>query len=258
MSAAKWIGGILGFMTAGPLGALAGVALGALFDNGLDAVNNPENSGTRSFNGARTDEEQRNSFLFSLMVLSSYVIKADGKVMHSEMEMVRNFLQSSFGVEAKNQGEQIMLRLFEEQKRQGRIQFRNTVAQCCEQIAMNMEYAQRLQLVSFLLAIAQADGHVDPTEIMAIRECAQWMRMQAGDVDSMLNLKSDSLEDAYKVLGVSPSASDDELRKAYRRLALEHHPDRVASLGEDVRRAAEKKFQEINAAKERIWKARGL
>ena len=82
--------------------------------------------------------------------------------------------------------------------------------------------------------------------------------MQAGDVDSMLNLKSDSLEDAYKVLGVSPSASDDELRKAYRRLALEHHPDRVASLGEDVRRAAEKKFQEINAAKERIWKARGL
>ena len=82
--------------------------------------------------------------------------------------------------------------------------------------------------------------------------------MQAGDVDSMLNLKGDSLEDAYKVLGVSPSASDDELRKAYRRLALEHHPDRVAALGEDVRRAAEKKFQEINAAKDRIWKERGL
>ncbi|MCI6082158.1 MAG: DnaJ domain-containing protein [Prevotella sp.] len=74
----------------------------------------------------------------------------------------------------------------------------------------------------------------------------------------MLNLNGDSLEDAYKVLGVSPSASDDELRKAYRRLALEHHPDRVAALGEDVRRAAEKKFQEINSAKERIWKERGL
>ena len=82
--------------------------------------------------------------------------------------------------------------------------------------------------------------------------------MQPGDVDSMLNLKSDSLEDAYKVIGVSPSASDEELRKAYRRLALEHHPDRVAALGDDVRKAAEKKFQEINAAKDRIWKARGL
>lgn len=258
MAVGKWIGGILGWMAAGPIGVLAGVALGALFDNGLDAVNNSDNAGTRGFNGSRSDEEQRNSFMFSLMVLSSYVIKADGKIMHSEMEMVRNFLQSSFGMSARNQGEQIMLRLFEEQKRQGRMQFKNTVAQCCEQIAMNMEYSQRLQLVSFLLAIAQADGHVDQTEIMAIRECAQWMRMQAGDVDSMLNLRGDSLEDAYKVLGISPSASDDEVRKAYRRLALEHHPDRVAALGEDVRKAAEQKFQEINAAKERIYKARGL
>ena len=74
----------------------------------------------------------------------------------------------------------------------------------------------------------------------------------------MLHLEGDSLEDAYKVLGVSPSVSDAELKKAYRKLALEHHPDRVSALGDDVRRAAEKKFQEINAAKERIWKARGL
>jgi DnaJ like chaperone protein len=74
----------------------------------------------------------------------------------------------------------------------------------------------------------------------------------------MLHLEGDSLEDAYKVLGVSPQATDEEVKKAFRRLALEHHPDRVAKLGEDVRRAAEKKFQEINAAKERIYKARGL
>ena len=74
----------------------------------------------------------------------------------------------------------------------------------------------------------------------------------------MLHLDGNSLEDAYKVLGVSADATDEELKKAYRRLALEHHPDRVAKLGDDVRKAAEKKFQEINAAKERIWKARGL
>ena len=77
-------------------------------------------------------------------------------------------------------------------------------------------------------------------------------------MDADLHLEGSSLDDAYKVLGISPDATDDEVKRAYRRLALEHHPDRVAKLGEDVRRAAEKKFQEINAAKERIYKARGL
>ena len=74
----------------------------------------------------------------------------------------------------------------------------------------------------------------------------------------MLHLGKGTLEDAYKVLGVSPDVSDDELKKVYRKLALQHHPDKVAALGDDVRKAAEKKFQEINAAKDRIWKARGL
>ena len=76
----------------------------------------------------------------------------------------------------------------------------------------------------------------------------------------MLNLDAgaNDLEAAYKVLGVSPSATDQEVKAAYRKLALQHHPDRVATLGEDVRKAAEQKFQEINAAKETIYKARGL
>ena len=84
--------------------------------------------------------------------------------------------------------------------------------------------------------------------------------LSEADVDAMLNLKDagTSLDAAYKVLGVAPTATDDEVKAAYRQLALKNHPDRVATLGEDVRKAAEKKFQEINAAKETIWKARGL
>jgi len=172
--------------------------------------------------------------------------------------MVRQMLRQNFGEIAVQQGDQILRRLFEESKRQGDSAYRQTIRQSCQQIADNIDYGARLQLLNFLVMIAQADGQVHPSELQALKEVAQWMQMPASEVDSMLHLEGSSLDDAYQVLGISPDATDDEVRRAYRKLALQHHPDRVAKLGDDVRRAAEKKFQEINAAKERIYKARGL
>jgi DnaJ like chaperone protein len=262
MAFGYFIGGFLGFMSGGPLGALAGAVLGGWFEKMLNSVNTPETQGTfdgqsgyqsRTYGGYTREQVyqgQRNSFLFSLLVLASYIIKADGKV--------RNMLRQNFGESGCQQGDDILHKLFDEQKRVGASQFRNTVSQCCQQIARNMDYAQRLQLLNFLVLISQADGKVDPTEVTAMKECAQWMQMSVDEVDSMLGLGKDDLESAYQVLGVSPDASDAEVKKAYRRLALNHHPDKVAALGDDVRKAAEKKFQKINEAKERIWKARGL
>ena len=125
-----------------------------------------------------------------------------------------------------------------------------------------MMYEQRLQLLNFLVMIAQADGVVSQAEIQALKEVAIHMGLSAEDVDQMLNLasgsSSDSLADAYRILGISPEASNDEVKAAYRKMALKHHPDKVAALGEDVRRAAENKFPQINDAKERIFKARGI
>ena len=134
--AGKLIGGFLGFITGGPLGALAGVIFGSLFDSLADVVNTPESrrwednyeethSERRNARSQyeqyrqyqqrqyeqyrqRQYEGQRNSFIFSLLVLASYIIRADGKIMHSEMELVRQFLRTNFGEEGALEGEQIL------------------------------------------------------------------------------------------------------------------------------------------------------
>lgn len=257
MAFGKWLGGYIGWSAFGPLGALVGFAVGAIFDVAVGGFNG-EGFGTARLSDEQSQQGDRNSFLISMLVLAAYIIKADGRVMHSEMELVRQMLRQNFGEVGAEQGEQVIRQLFDEENKVGRQTFRQKIHQSCQQIARNMDYSQRLQLLSFLVMIAQADGHVDPVEIDVLKEVAQWMQMSPSEVDSMLHLEGNSLEDAYKVLGVSANASDEEVKRAFRKLALEHHPDRVAKLGEDVRRAAEKKFQEINAAKERIYKARGL
>ena len=217
MAAGKWIGGFLGFITGGPLGALAGFALGSLFDHGMDEVNKPGNGGGGNYNEysnayeaysgygrsqqgyqqqgygqQRAYEGERNSFMFSLLVLSSYIIAVDGKIMHSEMELVRRFLLQNFGESAKKQGEEILLKLFEQQKRMGMQQYRSVIHDSCHQIRANMMYEQRLQLLNFLVMIAQADNVVSPEEVQALKEIAIHMGLEPSDVDQMLGMHGGS------------------------------------------------------------------
>lgn len=277
MALGKWIGGVLGFMTAGPLGALAGIVLGSLFDGALnsfadgsnDSQNKEQYYQSKSNYYEQYDKQdnvnqgQRNSFLFCILVLASYIIRSDGKVMHSEMEYVRKFLRHNFGSAAIIEGEGILKRLFEEQKRMEAQQigsYQQVVFECCAQMVQYLPYEQRLQLLAFLAQIAKSDGTVVKEEVAAMYLIARALQLSDSEVNSMLNLTegTTSLEAAYKVLEISPNATDDEVRKAYRKMALKHHPDKVSTLGEDIRKAAEKKFQEINAAKELIYKTRGL
>lgn len=259
MGAGKWIGGFLGLLKGGPLGAIAGWALGSLADRAFEnRASESSSAPSRQQTAQQRREGERNGFLFSLMVLSADVIQADGRIMHSEMEAMRRFLRNSFGQDAETQGDEIIRRLFERRKQMGETWWRTQILDCCRQISTVMSVEQRLQLIAYLVSLAKADGHVDTSEINAIKSDAIAMGLSESDVDQMLGLGGKSLDDAYRVLGVSPDATDDELRKAYRQLALKHHPDRVQALGEDVRKAAEQKFQEINDAKDRIWKARGM
>ena len=255
MAIGKWIGGVIGWMAGGPLGALAGFVIGSLFDSTVITTN------IQTQNNDDPTIGHRNSFLFSMLVMASYIIKADGKIMHSEMEFVRRFLRDNFGEQAMNEGNQILLNLFDQRKRMDAVNpnsFKQTIYDCGQQIAANLNYGERLQLLRFLAMIAMSDGNVCVQEIEALREVATAMNLSANDVDSMLNLGSSNLDAAYKVLEIDPSATDDEVKAAYRALAKKHHPDRVATLGDDIHKAAEEKFRQINEAKEQIFKARNI
>lgn len=275
MALGKWIGSALGWILSGGnvLGAIAGYCIGSLLSDATSTAEreNGFNGNGNTFRNDYSDtqfnqrpfEEYRNSFLFSMLVLSSYIIKADDKIMHSEMNCVRNFLRNNFGEQAVRQGEDILLKLFEMQKQQGATTFKETIRKSCVEISFHMNIGQRLQLLDYLIIIAKVDGTVSPEEVYALKEVATYLGLSAQDVDSMLNMEASSnqqigLDEAYKILGISPNATNDEVKAAYRKMALKHHPDRVSTLGDDVREAAEKKFQEINNAKERIYKARGL
>ena len=280
MAIGKWIGGFLGFINGGPLGALAGLVLGALFDAGLDRVNDTDNNGwsgnssnaqgngyhnntsryykNNTANHHQQQQGERNSFLFSFLVLAAYIIRADGKVMHSEIETLRAFLRRNFGEVAVTQGDNIIRNIFDQQKQMGTMAFEQIIRDSCWQIAAHMNSSQCLQLLSFLVELTKADGRVDPSEVNALRNLAHWLGLDASVLESMFNLEKHDTQSAYKVLGISPNATNDEVKAAYRKMALQHHPDRVATLGEDIRLAAEKKFKEINEAKERIYKERGM
>lgn len=275
MALGKWIGSALGWILSGGnvLGAIAGYCIGSLLSDATSTAEreNGFNGNGNTFRNDYSDtqfnqrpfEEDRNSFLFSMLVLSSYIIKADGKIMHSEMNCVRNFLRNNFGEQAVRQGEDILLKLFEMQKQQGATTFKETIRKSCVEISFHMNIGQRLQLLNYLIIIAKVDGNVSPEEVYALKEVAAYLGLSAQDVDSILNMEASSnqqigLDEAYKILGISPNATNDEVKAAYRKMALKHHPDRVSTLGDDIREAAEKKFQEINNAKERIYKARGL
>lgn len=255
MSFISWIGAGLGWVaTNSVLGAIAGWALGGAVESFVGRKMSA-NAEQPSFSDS---EGNRNGFLFSLMVLSAHIIQADGKIMHSEMETVRRFLRNSFGEQAEKQGNDILMRLFDYRKSHGNEVWQRQIRQSCREMAMNMEAEVRLQLIAFLCEIAKADGNIHDNEVVALKSVASYLSLSEDIVNRMLSLGGTSLDDAYAVLGISKDATDDDVRKAYRRMAIEHHPDKVAALGDDIKAAATKKFQEINNAKERIFAARGM
>ena len=244
MGIGKWITGAIGWAFGGPLGGLVGYLLGSLLEG-------DQNQARRVYSGGGfSANEQRNSFLVSLLVLSAAVMKSDGKVLRSELDYVKDFIRRNFGEAALPQALQILKAALEKDI---------NLPEICAQIKLHMEQPQRLQLFHYLVGIANADGHVSQVEINDLKNIAAYLGIPAQEANSILAMfGGNDLDQAYKVLEIEPSATDDEVRKAYKKLAIKHHPDKVATLGEDVKKAAEEKFKAVAAAYETIKKERGL
>ena len=109
-----------------------------------------------------------------------------------------------------------------------------------------------------MFGIAQADGQLSPSEVAKLREIAGYLRVGRNDFESIMAMFVRSADNAYKILEIEKTATDEEVKKAYRTMAKKYHPDRVVTENEAIRKGAEEKFKEVQKAYETIQKERGI
>ncbi len=231
----KWLGGGLGFVLGGPIGAILGFAVGSFFDS------SSANTGIA--------QTARGNFAASLIVLVAAVMKADKKVTKSELEYVKKFFIQTFGYE-KAADAVLMLR--------DTLKKDIPIEDVCAQIQRNMKYAERLQLIHLLFGIANADNHIASNEVLIIRKISTLLIIDEKDYESIKSMFIKDTKSAYKILEVDPDASASEIKKAYRKMAVKYHPDKVSHLGEDFQNYAKEKFQKVNEAYETVKKEKQI
>jgi DnaJ like chaperone protein len=238
----KWLAGALGMAFVGPIGALIGFAIGALLESSEDR---------EKLLDPHTGESYRpDGFTAALLVLTAAVMKADGKIARAELDYVKEFFKKQFGAD-KTKRDMLLLREI--------LQKDFSLYQVSAQVQAGMDHASRLQLMHYLIGIAMADGFLDERESHILKSIAHYFNINNYDFESIRAMYSKhTLHDAYAILEADAKATDDEIKKAYRKVAAKFHPDRVSSLGEEHIKAAEDKFKKVQDAYEQIRKQRGI
>ena len=234
----KWLWGGLGWAMLGPIGGILGFAVGAVRDQ---THNKPLGEGTYP----RT---RPGDFGVSLLVLFAAVIRVDEELGESELNFVKDFFIRNFG---------------EAYARERMVLFQDILKQdyplrdVCRQIRRHMDHPSRLELVHILFGLAQADSRVHKAESHIIGEIGGYLGLSRADYQSIKAMFVKDTTSAYRVLEIEPDASEETVRKAYRRMANKYHPDKVNHLGEDFLKVAENKFKAINEAYQDIRRERG-
>lgn len=241
----KWLGAGLGWAFGGPIGAILGYALGSAFQGVSQSEIDEFQQSREGYTGTQSGD-----FEVALLILSSSVIKADGKILQSELDFVRGYFVQMYGKERANQSFKLFKEIINNQN--------VSIRQVSMQIANHMDHASRLQLIHFLFGIAKADGHVSSEEVVVIKTIAGYLFVSNNDFDSIKAMFIDDTESYYKILEISKSSTPDEVKKAYRKMARKYHPDRVQHLGEEHMAGAKEKFQKVQEAYEKIKLEKGF
>lgn len=256
----KLVGGAFGFMLGGPLGALLGAALGHKFDKGL--------GGIQGFEGLEPGQQERvqTAFFTATFSVMGAVAKADGRVSAQEISLAEAVMRE---MNLSGELRRTAIRLFSEGKSSA-----FPLDDVLEQFRRECHGRSTLirMFIEIQLQAAYADGTLHTSEEQLLlhissrlgfserefRRLEQMLGAQRHYRETATQTPGPSLDDAYSLLGVSASASDAEVKKAYRRLISQHHPDKLVSKGlpEEMMKVASQKTHEIKQAYEQIRKAR--
>lgn len=238
----KWLGGGLGWALGGPIGAILGFAVGSAIDSVVSV------DGSVVVNSSH-GRNRPNDFSLSLLVLIAAVMKADGKVVKSELDYVKQFFLKQFG---SNHSQELLITL------RDILQKEIPVQEVCLQIKTYTLYPARLQLIHLLFGVAAVDGQVHASELNIIQQIAANLGIKTNDFASIKAMFFKEVDGDYKILEIDKNVADEEVKKAYRRMAVKYHPDKVSHLGDEFQHSAKEKFQKVQEAYENIKKQRGL
>ncbi|MCP4883729.1 MAG: DnaJ domain-containing protein [Flavobacteriales bacterium] len=241
----KWLGAGLGWTFAGPIGGILGFVLGSFVDEFSETELLDMNK-----KGGRQQSTQSGDFEISLLVLAAIVIKSDGDVDKRELDFVRSSFIGMYGKERANHA----FKLFKGIIANNKISTR----QVCLQINRHMNHASRLQLLHFLFGVAKSDGMVTENELNKINTIAGYLNINQSDFSSIKAMFYNEVDSSYKILEIEKTATDAEVKTAYRKMVKKYHPDKLRNLGPEHIKGAEDKFRQVQRAYEHIQKERGI
>lgn len=231
-------------------GVIIGFVVGSIIDNFI-TVRARTGEGESIFDYFAEQTVQSNQdFPTALMALSAAVMKADGQAKKAELDFIKSFFTQQFGDKFSVAHLQALKRFVEATN--------IPLERICAHINQRMQIEVRIHLLHYLFGIARADGHVDAAEINVIKRIAGLLEIPAADFESIKNMFYRDVNSDYHILGIESSATEEEIKKAYRQMAIRYHPDKVIHMGEEYQKGAKEKFQKIQEAYENIKKSRGI